>query len=89
MTYCGNNCCEKCSRFSECGGCEKCAGHPFGGSCIVERNRDFSVLKQQLIEEIDALGIDGLIVDALNLLGGESVNPGYPLSNGTTVFSLA
>lgn len=85
MTYCGIDCCENCVRFSGCGGCEKCAGHPFGGSCIAERNRDFSVLKQQLIEEINALRIDGLIVYDLNLLSGEYVNLGYPLFNGTTV----
>ena len=85
MTYCGIDCCENCVRFSECGGCEKCAGHPFGGSCIAERNRDFSALKQQLIEEINALRIDGLTVYDLNLLSGEYVNLGYPLFNGTTV----
>ena len=85
MTYCGIDCCENCVRFSECGGCEKCAGHPFCGSCIAERNRDFSALKQQLIEEINALRIDGLIVYDLNLLSGEYVNLGYPLFNGTTV----
>lgn len=85
MTYCGSNCCENCSSFSECGGCENCAGHPFGGSCIAERNSNFSELKQQLIEEINALGIDGLVVDDLNLLTGAYVNLEYPLSNGTTV----
>ena len=85
MTYCGLNCCENCSRFSMCGGCEKCAGHPFGGSCIAERNRNFAELKQQLIEEIHALGIGGLMVDDLNLLTGAYVNLAYPLSNGTTV----
>lgn len=50
-----------------------------------QRNRDFSALKQQLIEEINALRIDGLIVYDLNLLSGEYVNLGYPLFNGTTV----
>ncbi len=85
MTYCGSNCCENCSRFSECGGCESCVGHPFGGSCIAERNRAFPELKQRLIEEINALGIDGLTVDDLNLLTGAYVNLEYPLSNGTTV----
>ncbi len=85
MTYCGNNCCDYCSRLSECGGCEKCAGHPFGGNCIAERNRNFPELKYQLIEEINALCIDGLIVTDLNLLTGEYVNLEYPLSNGTTV----
>ncbi len=85
MTYCGSNCCEECSRFSACGGCEKCAGHPFGGSCIAERNRNFPELKQQLMEEINALGIGGLMVDDLNLLTGAYVNLAYPLSNGTSV----
>ena len=85
MTFCGRDCCKICSRLSACGGCEKCAGHPFGGSCIAERNRDFSELKQQLTEEINALGIGGLIVNDLNLLTGEYVNLEYPLSNGTTV----
>ena len=85
MTYCGINCCENCVRFSECGGCEKCAGHPFGGSCIAERNENFSDLKKQLIEEINALGISGLAVDDLNLLTGAYVDLEYPLPNGTTV----
>ena len=85
MTYCGIYCCEECSKFSECGGCEKCAGHPFGGSCVAERNKNFPELKQQLIEEINALSIDGLIVNDLNLLTGAYVNLEYPLYNGTTV----
>lgn len=88
MTFCGSHCCEKCSSFSMCGGCEKCAGHPFDGSCIAERNRNYPELKQQLIEEINALGIDGLIVDDLNLLTGAYVNLKYPLSNGTAVSFL-
>ena len=85
MTYCGIDCCKECSRLAECGGCEKCGGHPFGGSCVAERNKDFSQLKQQLIDEINALGICGLIVENLNLLTGAFVNLEYPLSNGTTV----
>ncbi|MBQ3394543.1 MAG: DUF3795 domain-containing protein [Oscillospiraceae bacterium] len=85
MTYCGSNCCKYCSRLSECGGCEKCAGHPFGGSCVAERNTDFPELKQKLVEEINALTIDGLTVDDLNLLTGAFVNLEYPLPSGTTV----
>ena len=85
MTYCGENCCKECDRLLACGGCEQCQGHPFGGSCVAERNSNFSELKQQLIEEINALGIGGLIVDDLNLLTGAYVNLEYPLSNGTTV----
>lgn len=35
MNYCGSDCCKDCSRLVECGDCEKCGGHPFGGSCVV------------------------------------------------------
>ena len=38
-----------------------------------------------MIEEINALGISGLIVDDLYLLTGVYVNLEYPLFNGTTV----
>ena len=62
MTYCGMECCKDCDKLPKCGGCEKCNGHPFGGSCIAERNREFGKLKQQLIMEINALGIHGLQV---------------------------
>ena len=85
MTYCGIDCCKECSGLSECGGCEKCSGHPFGGSCIAERNKDFIELKTRLIDEINTLGIAGLIVTDLNLLNGSYVNLEYPLSNGTSV----
>lgn len=83
MTYCGMDCCRECSRLAQCGGCEKCQGHPFGGSCIAERNQDFPSLKKQLIDEINALGIEGLTVSDLYLLNGAYVNLEYPLPNGT------
>lgn len=85
MNYCGLDCCGSCARAKECGGCEKCGGHPFSGSCVAERNRDFTPFKRQLIDEINALGIEGLAVEDLNLLSGFYVNLAYPLSNGTTV----
>ena len=84
-TYCGNDCCKECDRLSACGGCERCQGHPFGGSCVAERNKDFPLLKRQLIGEINAFGIAGLAVDDLNLLTGSYVNLPYPLANGSTV----
>ena len=84
-TYCGENCCKDCDRLAACGGCEQCQGHPLGGSCVAERNRHFSEFKQQLVKEVNALGIGGLLVDDLNLLTGAYVNLAYPLSNGTTV----
>ena len=84
-TYCGENCCKECYRLQECGGCEKCQGHPFGGSCVAERNKDFPSLKRLLIDEINNLGIKGLAVADLNLLTGSFVNLPYPLANGSTV----
>ena len=84
-TYCGQNCCEQCERLPECGGCERCQGYPFGGSCIAERNKDFPLLKRRLIGEINALGIEGLAVTDLNLLTGSFVNLSYSLANGSAV----
>lgn len=84
-TYFGNDCCKECDRLSACGGCERCQGHPFGGSCVAERNKDFPLLKCQLIGEINVFGIAGLAVDDLNLLTGSYVNLPYPLANGSTV----
>lgn len=86
MTYCGTDCCKDCPRLQECKGCEKCQGHPFGGSCIAERSREgFPLLKRQIIDEINALGIKGLSVTDLNLLAGSYVNLPYPLANGSEV----
>lgn len=84
-TYCGNDCCKDCSRLAECGGCGKCNGKPFGGSCVAQRNRDFNQLRCDLIDEINGLGISGLEVSDLFLLCGLYVNLEYPLPNGTAV----
>ena len=85
MTYCGNDCCKECSRLSECGGCENCKGHPFGGSCIAERVKDFQKLKELLISEINNLDIEMPEINDLYLLNGSYVNLEYPLVNGTSV----
>lgn len=84
MAYCGMDCCKECTRLSECGGCDRCKGHPFGGSCIAERNGNFTELKTQLISEINGLGMEELVVNDLYLLNGAYVNLEYPLPNGTT-----
>ena len=85
MPYWGMRCGDLIGYLNE-QGFDSCAASvsPFG-SCIAERNRDWPGLKQQLIEEINALGIDGLIVNDLNLLTGAYVNLAYPLANGTAV----
>lgn len=90
-SICGSDCCEKCGRRSDCGGCAATGGRPFGGNCIAaERIRSggqtaLEELKEALISEINALGIDALRVDDLNLLNGFYVNLEYPLANGAAV----
>lgn len=85
MTYCGLDCCKECERLAQCAGCEKCGGHPFGGSCIAQRNENYGELKNQLIQEINELDIPNLRVNDLYLLSGAYVNLEYPLSNGSTM----
>lgn len=90
-SICGTDCCTQCTKLAECGGCIKTNGHPFGGTCIaaecVEHGgmADLSRLKQQLIDEINALGFPHLHVDTLYLLGGGYVNLSYLLPNKTAV----
>lgn len=91
QSFCGTDCCSKCSRLAECGGCKNVKGHPFGGNCIAaecieqEGEKGFLRFKKCLISEINALGIKGLEVRDLNLLNGDFVNLEYPLANGQTV----
>ena len=49
-------------------------------------NGQFDEFKKQLVDEINALGIEGMPkVEALNALVGAYVNLEYPLANGTKV----
>ena len=88
LSLCGADCCEECSRREACGGCQKTAGHPFGGTCIaaeeIKRGGPERLLrlKEALISEFNALGIEGLAVDDLHLLNGFFINLEYPLANG-------
>lgn len=90
-SFCESSCCSECGRLSDCGGCERTDGKPFGGECIAAKcvkaggKAAFEELKNQLIDEINALEIDGLSVDSLNLLNGFYVNLEYPLTNGLAV----
>lgn len=87
-SICGKDCCEQCPNLEQCGGCIQTDGKPFGGECIAAdcikaRGAEaFNELKKALISEINALGIQGLHVDDLNLLNGFFVNLAYPLPNG-------
>ena len=49
MNYCGSDCCKDCGRVVECGDCEKCGGHPFGGSCVVVNEKFILVSEYGLI----------------------------------------
>ncbi len=91
MALCGLNCCNNCSRKAECGGCEKCEGHSFGGMCVAAeciKNgglEAFYQMKQTLIDEFNGLGIKDLTVTDLNLLNGFYINLEYQLPNGQKV----
>lgn len=91
LSICGTECCGECNRKDDCGGCVKTDGHPFGGTCVAaERVREggleaFHGMKETLIAEFNALGIQGLQVHSLNLLNGFYVNLEYTLANGQSV----
>ena len=95
MEICGLHCCSECSRHTECGGCERCGGHPFGGACIAAETilssgtDAYSELKNSLIREINELGFPGLVTEDLNLLNGSYVNLTYPIPNGCEVKFLS
>lgn len=91
LSICGTKCCGACNRRDDCGGCIKTDGHPFGGACVaaecIRRGsfEAFKKMKEMLIEEFNALGIQNLQVNDLNLLNGFFVNLEYTLTNGQSV----
>ncbi len=92
MTICGCECCKECPDYGkECKGCEETGGHPCGGECVAAQCilsngiEGFLAQKQEIIEEINGLGIPGLQVSDMNLLMGAYVNLAYPLANGDSV----
>lgn len=91
LSICGVECCDECNRKEDCGGCAKTDGRPFGGTCVaaecVKRGglEEFNKMKETLIAEFNALGIQGLQVNDLNLLNGFYVNLEYTLTNGQSV----
>lgn len=91
ISLCGTACCTNCPRLSECGGCKKADGRPFGGRCVAAQwvrtggLENLERQKQQLIAEFNSLGVANLSVENLNLLSGRYVNLEYMLPNGTSV----
>ena len=91
LSICGLDCCGKCDRKNDCGGCLETSGHPFGGTCVAAECAKcggveaLKKMKEALIEEFNALGIQNLQIQDLNLLNGAYVNLEYTLTNGQSV----
>ena len=91
LSICGTDCCCKCNKKEECGGCIKTDGHPFGGTCIAAeyiKQTDleaFQIYKNILIHEFNSLGIQNLKINDLYLLNGCYINLEYHLPSGQSV----
>lgn len=90
---CGANCSE-CELFKcdKCKGCESTKGCPFGKKCWIAKyievggNKSFDILKNELKDEINMLGIEGMPkIDELYPLHGAFVNLEYSLPSGNKV----
>lgn len=90
-SICGLDCCDKCERKAQCGGCIETDGRPFGGKCIAAQcikkdgTEAFEELKRKVIDEFNSLKIKDLEVNNLNLLNGFFVNLEYELLSGQKV----
>ena len=92
MELCGLDCCARCQlRGTACAGCEQTDGHPCGGTCVAaecirQGGRDAMLAqKKAIMDEVNALGIEGLQVSELYLLIGSYVNLEYPTPGGRKV----
>ena len=91
-SICGANCSE-CNLKSECAGCEKTCGKPFGGRCIAAEYikvggvDSYNAFKEKLLSEINSLlKSEGLpAAEMLYELAGQFVNLEYTLPSGETV----
>ena len=90
---CGANC-KDCDLFKnkKCKGCVLTNGCPFGKKCWIAKyievggKENFSKLKKQIIDEFNALKIEGMpVIEELYPLHGEFVNLEYPLPSGKKV----
>ncbi len=94
-TICGLDCSTCGGLENGCKGCTATGGKPYGGDCILARcaankgcdscSFEDCKMKNQLIAEFNALGIDDLPeITQLWALKGSMVNIAYPLPNGET-----
>ena len=91
-SLCGANCAE-CPSRDVCPGCSATNGCPFGKQCFVAKYiltggmEHYQAFKKGLIEEINALNVDGMeMVTELYPLVGSFVNLEYPIPSGTVKF---
>lgn len=97
-SICGVDC-SQCQLKDTCGGCVETNGRPFGGECMIAvccQNKGYEhcgkcsavpcLLKKQLIDEFNALGIEDMAeVTDLNALKGSFINLEYTLSSGQII----
>ena len=76
----------------KCKGCKETNGCPFGKKCWIAKyieiggKEQFNILKEELINELNSLNIDGMPkINELYPLNGSYVNLEYPLPNNTKV----
>ena len=96
-SICGLDC-GGCGLKNDCKGCVKTSGSPFGGECVIAKcceSKGYEYcgqcdarceLKEQLISEFNALGIEDMgKVESLNALKGDFINLEYTLLNGQKI----
>jgi hypothetical protein len=90
-SICGIDC-NNCNMKETCKGCQKTGGHPFGGRCVTAEcfkkggETAFKEYKNKMIEEFNALGIEGMQqITELCSLCGSYVNLEYMLPNGQRI----
>ncbi len=90
-SICGANCAD-CPSKEQCPGCAETKGCPFGKQCYIAKYiltggmENYRAFKQCLIDEANALEIDGMErVTELYPLVGSFVNLEYSLPNGDSV----
>ncbi len=84
--------CIKCGFYSNCPGCSKTNGAPFGKPCFIAKyitiggHKNFAHFKQTLLDECNAVKISGMPkINDLYPICGCFINLEYPLPNGQQI----
>jgi hypothetical protein len=92
-SICGSNCNEcEFGKNGKCKGCKNTNGCPFGKKCFIANyisiggKENYTMLKKQLIDEVNCLKIDGMdLINELYPLNGSLINLEYSLPNGSKI----